>query len=49
MSLELTPESIRRLRAARKAKKMTQLEVSNEAKVSLRTLEDLESGRRTTL
>jgi transcriptional regulator with XRE-family HTH domain len=42
----ITPEIVQRLISARKEMHLTQLELSNQAKVSLRTIRDLERGRR---
>jgi transcriptional regulator with XRE-family HTH domain len=47
MSIQLNPEQIAKITQARLNAHLTQLELSNQAKVSLRTIKDLEAGRRT--
>ncbi len=49
MPLELSTLGIKRLSDARKSRRMTQQDLANAAKVSLRTIQDLEKGRRTTV
>lgn len=46
MPIQLTQAAADRLVAARKARRLTQQELASEAKVSLRTIQDLEKSRR---
>jgi transcriptional regulator with XRE-family HTH domain len=47
MAVSLTPEQIEVLVKARQDAHLTQLELSNRSRVALRTIKDLEAGRRT--
>jgi len=47
MPSDLSTEVIARIKSARLAKKLTQIELADAAKVSVRTVVDLEKGRRT--
>ncbi|MCX6640220.1 MAG: hypothetical protein NTW14_07020 [bacterium] len=47
MSIQLNPEQIAKIVQARQDAQLTQLELSELAKISLRTIKDLDAGRRT--
>ena len=45
-SVKISLETVKRITAARKTCRITQLELSNRSSISIRTIRDLERGRR---